>query len=103
MVIQLLSNHTTYRFFLTPGDPNANVYTSQSSSVMLSYKTCSSTSGTIHGITRLCGSSWGSSDGVDVRAEQGLSENGENAALGLLSLSGADVDEVVDAGRGGGG
>ena len=34
---------------------------------------------------------------VDVGADQGLLENGQQAALGLLALGGADVDEVVDA------
>ena len=40
---------------------------------------------------------------LDVSADQGLLQDGEQAALGLLALSGADVDEVVDAGGGCGG
>jgi hypothetical protein len=72
---------------------------------MLSYKTVTNTSRTIDGTKRLCGSggSGGGGGGVDVGAEKGLSEDGEDAALGLLSLVGADVDEVVDIGGGGGG
>lgn len=40
--------------------------------------------------------------GVDVGAEEGLAEDGQDAALGLLAGSGADVDELVGAGGGGG-
>ena len=40
--------------------------------------------------------------GVDIGADEGLAENGEQAALGLLSLGRAGVDEVVDGGWGGG-
>lgn len=39
---------------------------------------------------------------VDVRAEQSLAEDGQDAALSLLAFGRADVDEAVDA-RGGGG
>jgi hypothetical protein len=44
-----------------------------------------------------------SGGGVDVGAEQGLAENGDQAALGLLALGGAAIDEGVDGGRGDGG
>ena len=37
--------------------------------------------------------------GVDVGAEESLSEDGDEAALGLLTSSGAGVDELVDVGR----
>jgi hypothetical protein len=87
----------------TPGDLNANICTDQSPSSMLSYKTVTNTSGTIDGSKRLCGSGRSGSGGVDVGTEEGLAENGEQAALGLLTLGGADVDEAVDIGRGGGG
>jgi hypothetical protein len=40
------------------------------------------------------------SGGVDVGAEKGLSENGDQAAFGLLATLGAGVDEGVDGGRG---
>jgi hypothetical protein len=69
-------------------------------------QTVTNTSRTIDGTKRLCGSgrSGGSGNGgVDIGAEKGLSEDGEDAALGLLALSGADIDEVVDIGGGGGG
>ena len=46
--------------------------------------------------TRL--SSRGLSSGVDVGAEEGLAENGDEAALGLLASGGASVDEGVDGG-----
>jgi len=46
---------------------------------------------------RGCGSR---SSGVDIRAEQSLAEDGQDAALGLLALDGADVDEAVDVERG---
>lgn len=36
------------------------------------------------------------SGGLDIGADQGLVENRQQAALGLLSLSGAGADEVVD-------
>lgn len=39
----------------------------------------------------------GRSLSIDISADQGLLENGQQAALGLLALGGADVDEVVDA------
>jgi hypothetical protein len=51
--------------------------------------------------TRL--SSRGLSSGVDVGAEEGLAENGDEAALGLLASGGASVDEGVDGGGGDGG
>lgn len=35
---------------------------------------------------------------VDVRAEESLAEKRQDAALGLLALSGASGDEVVDRG-----
>lgn len=35
--------------------------------------------------------------GLNISADQGLLEDGQQAALGLLALGGADVDEVVDA------
>jgi hypothetical protein len=41
--------------------------------------------------------SGGRSLSIDISADQGLLENGQQAALGLLALGGADVDEVVDA------
>lgn len=44
----------------------------------------------------------GVGSGVDVRAEESLAEDGQDAALGLLAGGGADVDELVGAGRGGG-
>jgi hypothetical protein len=44
----------------------------------------------------------GVGSGVDVGAEQSLAEDGQDAALGLLATGGADVDEVVGAGGGGG-
>lgn len=50
-----------------------------------------------HQVTRLCGS------GVDIRAQEALLKNGDEAALGLLADSGALVDESVDGGWGGGG
>ena len=37
--------------------------------------------------------------GVDIGAEEVLTQDREDAALGLLTLSGADGDEVVDGGR----
>ena len=40
------------------------------------------------------------SRGVDVGADKGLSEDGDQAALGLLALCGAGVDETVDGGGG---
>ena len=40
--------------------------------------------------------------GLNIGADQALLEDGEQAALGLLSLSGADVDEAVDVGGCGG-
>jgi hypothetical protein len=40
--------------------------------------------------------------GVDVAADQSLAEDGQEAALGLLALSGAGGDELV-GGRGGNG
>lgn len=39
------------------------------------------------------------SGGVDIAAEKGLAEDGEQAALGLLTLLSAGVDELVDASR----
>lgn len=42
----------------------------------------------------------GRGGGVDVGADQGLAENGDEAALGLLAGLGAGVDESVDAGGG---
>jgi hypothetical protein len=42
----------------------------------------------------------GAGSGVDVGADKGLAENGDEAALGLLALSSASVDERVDAGWG---
>ena len=41
------------------------------------------------------------SSGVDVGAEEGLAENGDQAALGLLTLGSAALDEGVDGKRGG--
>jgi hypothetical protein len=35
---------------------------------------------------------------LDISADQGLLEDREQAALGLLALGGANVDEVVDSG-----
>jgi len=49
------------------------------------------------------GSGRGSGGGVHIAADEGLAQDGEQAALGLLSASGADIDEAVDIGRGGGG
>lgn len=40
--------------------------------------------------------------GVDIRANESLAQDGEEAALGLLSLGSANVDEVVDGCWGGG-
>lgn len=42
------------------------------------------------------------SGGVDIGAEKGLSENGDQAALGLLATLSAGVDEGVDGGGGDG-
>jgi hypothetical protein len=39
--------------------------------------------------------------GVDIRADQSLVKNWEQAALGLLAFRAADVDEVVDISGGG--
>ena len=39
-----------------------------------------------------------SSSGVDVGANEGLAEDGEEAALGLLTRISASVDEGVDGG-----
>lgn len=51
----------------------------------------------------LCGSSSRDlSSGVDVGAEKGLAEDGDEAALGLLAPGGASVDEGVDGGGGDG-
>jgi hypothetical protein len=41
----------------------------------------------------------GGGGGVDVGAEESLSEDGDQAALGLLTSGGAGVDELVDVGR----
>jgi hypothetical protein len=41
------------------------------------------------------------SSGVHVGADESLAQDGDKAALGLLALSGADVDEVVGGGGGG--
>jgi hypothetical protein len=58
-------------------------------------------------LSRGGGSSGGSSgsggSGVDVGAEKGLAENGDQAALGLLAGGSAAVNEGVDIGGGGGG
>jgi hypothetical protein len=43
------------------------------------------------------------SSGVDVGAEKGLTEDGDQAALGLLASGGASVNEGVDGGGGDGG
>ena len=52
---------------------------------------------------RLCGGGSGSlSSGVDVGADKSLAEDGDEAALGLLAGLSASVDELVDAGGGGG-
>jgi len=52
---------------------------------------------------RLCGGGSGSlSSGVDVGADESLAEDGDEAALGLLAGLSASVDELVDAGGGGG-
>ena len=40
--------------------------------------------------------------GVDVGADEGLAEDGDQAALGLLTLGSASVDETVDGGGGDG-
>jgi hypothetical protein len=40
--------------------------------------------------------------GVDGAAEQSLAQNGQETALGLLTLVGTAVDEAVDAGGRGG-
>jgi len=45
----------------------------------------------------LCG---GSGSGVDIRADERLAEDGQEAALSLLALGGAGVDEIVDGGGG---
>jgi hypothetical protein len=72
---------------------------------VLACYTCVVTSGTSDGTRkRLCGGS-GRSRGsrVDVGAEKSLAENGDQAALGLLALGGAAIDEGVDIGGGNGG
>jgi hypothetical protein len=46
-------------------------------------------------LKRLCG-------GGNIAADKSLSKNRKKAALGLLALSGANVDELVDRGWGGG-
>ena len=50
----------------------------------------------------LCGGSGGLSSRVDVGAEESLAEDRDKAALGLLASLSASVDELVDAGGGGG-
>lgn len=42
----------------------------------------------------------GGSGGVDIGADQSLSEDGDQAALGLLALSSTSIDELVGGGRG---
>jgi hypothetical protein len=44
--------------------------------------------------------SGGVGSGVDVGADESLTEDWEEAALGLLTYIGASVDESVDAGGG---
>ena len=39
---------------------------------------------------------------VDVGADEGLAEDGDEAALGLLTCRGTSIDEVVDGGGGDG-
>lgn len=40
-----------------------------------------------------------SGSGVDIGADESLSEDGDQAALGLLALSSASVDELIDGKR----
>ena len=48
----------------------------------------------------LSGSAGSRSSGVDIRADESLAEDGQEAALGLLALGSAGVDEVVGSGGG---
>lgn len=83
--------------FQAPGDLNANIYYKSTIVHRASTSTCNNaTSGTSDGQRRrLSGSG-----GVDVGAEKGLAENGDQAALGLLTLGSAAIDESVDVGGG---
>lgn len=86
--------------YITSSQPSSTVLVQ----IHVSYATFGTSDGQRRRLSSntVVGSGVGRSRGVDVGAEKGLAENGDQAALGLLSTLSALVDEAVGGGGGDG-